>query len=123
MPENPPETGVATSMVGDTLVITPPAEVDHGNSTELLEALAEALAAHRTVVVDMTGNVFCDSSGLRALLVAQRSRPDSELRMAVDGTHVRRIFKMTGTHRLLRLFDTVADAVAAEPGMSPGEVI
>ena len=116
MSEAPPENRVKTSTVGDVLVVTPPAEVDHGNSEKLREALSSALAGHAVVVVDMTANIFCDSSGLHALLMAQRSRPGSELRVAVDHTHVRRVFKLTGMQRVVRLFNTVQEAVAAEPG-------
>ena len=123
MTEDPPEKGVTTSSMGGVLVVTPPAEIDHGNSDELRQALSSALASHATVVVDMTENVFCDSGGLRALLLAQRSWPRRELRVAVAQTQVRRIFKMTGTQRLVRVFGTVEEAVAAESGLSSGEVI
>jgi anti-sigma B factor antagonist len=104
--------------VGDVAVVTPPAQVDIGNSRQVRRALLAALADHGTVVVDMTGNVFCDSSGLQALVTAHRFRPDQELRVAVDHPHVRRVFEMTGADRIIRIFDTVADAVAAPPASS-----
>lgn len=123
MTEDRPAKYIKISAVGDIPVVIPPAEIDAGNSDELCEALSSALAGHAAVVVDMTSNVFCDSSGLRALVLAQRARPGSELRVAVDHMHVRRVFKMTGTQRYVRVFNTVAEAVEAEPGMSPGEVL
>ena len=122
MTEDRPAKDIKISTVGDIPVVIPPAEIDAANSDELCEALSSALAGHAAVVVDMTRNVFCDSSGLRALLLAQRSRPGSELRVAVDHMRVRRVFKLTGTQRYVRVFNTVAEAVEAEPGMSPGEV-
>lgn len=99
------------STEGDVLVVTPPAEIDVLNSGKLRDALLSALADHATVVVDMTANKFCDSSGLQALVAAHRCRP-GELRVAVDHTHVQRIFKLTGADRVIRIFSTVADAIA-----------
>ena len=114
MTEGPPDQGVKISAVGDVLVVIPPAEIDMLNSGKLRDTLLPALADHAVVVVDMTANKFCDSSGLQALVAAHRSRP-GELRVAVDHTHVQRIFKVTGADRVIRIFNTVADAVAAEP--------
>lgn len=70
------------STEGNVLVVTPPAEIDVLNSGKLRDALLSALADHATVVVDMTANKFCDSSGLQALVAAHRCRP-GELRVAV----------------------------------------
>jgi len=106
---------VRVAVAGEVAVVTPPAEVDVLNSVMLREVLLAALGEHATVVADMTTNVFCDSTGLQALVIAHRSRAGGELRVAVDHTHLRRIFKVTGVNKVLRVFDTVADAISAPP--------
>jgi anti-anti-sigma factor len=110
---------VRVAVTGEVAVVTPPAAVDALNSLVLRHALLVALAEHATVVADMTANEFCDSTGLQALMIAHRSGAGGELRVAVDHTQLRRIFKLTGVNKVLRIFHTVADAISAPPADIP----
>jgi anti-anti-sigma factor len=51
-------------------VVTTPAEIDFRNAAQLGEVLASASMDHATVIVDMSANVLCDSSGLAEFIKA-----------------------------------------------------
>ena len=60
-------------MAGGVPVVTAPEEIDITSAPGLRSALLEASAhGHGTLVVDMTGTQFCDSSGLHTLLAAHK---------------------------------------------------
>jgi anti-sigma B factor antagonist len=108
-------------VIGRLPVVTVPAEIDLHSARTLGDALAAASAGHPTVIVDMTGNVFCDSSALARLVMAhKRARAaGGELRLVMAPSHVLRVFKATGIDRMVRIFGTVAEAAAAEPPPVP----
>ena len=96
-------------------VVTAPEEIDMGNSPALRSALLEAAALARgTVVVDMTGTQFCDSSGLHALLAAHRraQAEGGELLLASSAIAVLRVFKITGIDRAVPNFTSLDQAFA-----------
>jgi anti-sigma B factor antagonist len=99
-------------------VVTPPEEIDEGNAEQLRSALAVAGGARGTVVADLRANVFCDSCGLRTLLLAARHAraAGGELRVVMGHASIRRVFKVTGLDRHLSLFTTLEDATAPAPG-------
>jgi anti-anti-sigma factor len=107
-------------------------ESDAAHGVRLLEAFGELdlatapkLCTHldaarrqrvRRVVVDLTGVDFCDSTGLRALLGASAELRVAGGRLAVaclPGSPVDRLFEMVGARETLRVFDTVAEALAS----------
>jgi anti-sigma B factor antagonist len=98
-------------------VVTPPDEIDHENAGQLLEALNSAGSGHATIIVDMTATQVCDSSGIQALVLALKRAQagGGELRLVMGLPAVRRIFKVTGVDRLVRIFVTLPEAVAAQP--------
>jgi anti-sigma B factor antagonist len=70
----------------------------------------------RRVAVDLTTTDFCDSTGLRALLGAERELRVHGGRLAVaasPGGPVGRLFTIAGAHEVLGVHDTLEDAVAA----------
>jgi anti-sigma B factor antagonist len=58
--------------------------------------------------------VFCDSSGLRVLIMAlKRARAaGGELRLVLSQPHLRRVFKVTGLDRVIKISGTLADAAS-----------
>ena len=54
-----------------SVVVTFPEEVDVTNSAVATADVFDALGSHSLVIVDMSGTKFCDSSGMRMLLVAR----------------------------------------------------
>jgi anti-sigma B factor antagonist len=98
-------------------VVTPPAEIDFTNAPALGETLALASTAHATVIVDMSTNVLCDSSGIAELVKAHKraKAAGGELRVVMPSPQVPKVFKATGLDRVIKIFGTVAAAEAPVP--------
>ena len=102
-------------LVSGVPVVAAPEEIDITNAPELRSALLEAAADRPgTLVADMTRTRFCDSSGLHALLAAQkRARADGgELLLVIPSAAVLRIFAITGIDRMIPNFTSLDDALA-----------
>jgi anti-sigma B factor antagonist len=95
-----------------------PAEIDVTNSEQVLDALNDALAPGVAVVIaDMTSTVFCDSSGVRALLHAhlEAQVSDVQLRLAMPPhSPVQRVLQLTGAHQLIPIYPDVPEAVRGD---------
>jgi anti-sigma B factor antagonist len=117
-----PGQGFHISVVDGLSVVTPPAEITIQNAGELREALGAASDDHAIIVVDMTANEFCDSSGISELVMAQKRAREAagEVRLVMNDSVVRRIFKVTGVDGIFRIFESLGKAVTAEPGLDLG---
>jgi anti-sigma B factor antagonist len=97
-------------------IVVLPTEIDVCNSQSVFDQLDSIFTAGATVVVaDLTSTVFCDSSGLRSLLRAQRraAADGAQLRLAVaPGGPVQRVFDLMAIDRLLPVY-TSRDQAAA----------
>jgi anti-sigma B factor antagonist len=99
-------------------VIVPlPAEIDISNSESVGAELDAACASGAGVVVaDLTSTSFCDSSGIRYLLIAHDAAcaHDAQLRRAVppDGM-VLRMLTLMGLHQILQIHVSLDEATAA----------
>jgi anti-anti-sigma factor len=72
-------------------VVTLPGEIDMANARQVRQRLYAALAAGAPIVVaDMAATRFCDSMGLRALVLAHKRATASgaELRVAVTSKDI-----------------------------------
>ena len=116
------EPGFGISTLDGLSVVTPAAEITIQNAGQLREALAAVSRDYAIIIVDMTANDFCDSSGISELVMAQKRAREAngEVRLVMSGPVVRRIFKVTGVDGIFRIFGSLEDAVAAEPGFGPG---
>ena len=89
-------------------IVVLPAEIDVCNAQRVFDQLDSIFAAGATVVVaDLTSTVFCDSSGLRTLLRAQRRAvaDGAQLRLAISpGGPVQRVFDLMAIDRLLPVY-------------------
>ena len=104
-------------------VIALPDEIDSNNAELVTDLLTGVLRpGTAAIVADLTPTTFCDSAGVRALILAysKAAANDTELRLVVppDG-NPQRIFIMLGLDQLLRLYPTVEQALA--PGLPPGQ--
>jgi anti-anti-sigma factor len=105
-----------------TAVVRLPDEIDMSNTGQVGEELRAAVAPGVTVVVaDLTATTFCDSAGVRQLVLAhdKAAASGAQLRLAVtEGAAVDRILKLIGLEQLMPLYPTVEAALAApgEPG-------
>lgn len=99
-------------------IVALPAEIDLTNCVEAATGLCVAIDNAGMVIADMTGTVFCDSSGVLMLLTVhdRAVAGGSELRLAIPpGGPVARVLAIIGVDRLLHIYASVADAVPAEP--------
>lgn len=96
-------------------IVVLPAEIDVTNCDQVLAKLMATLAPGAgLVVVDMTSTVFCDTSGVRALIDAyDRAVTDGigfRLAIVPEGS-VRRVLELTGIIRLLPVYFSLDEAL------------
>lgn len=99
------------------VVVQCPAEVDISNADDVAGRLRAAIApGASTVVVDLSTTVFCDSSGVRVVLLARdwATADEVELRLAVPPGPALVILKMLGLDKLMPIYPTLDEALAGE---------
>jgi anti-sigma B factor antagonist len=99
------------------VVVVLPAEIDVTNSEQVYGQLVAALAPGvHTVIADMTSTVFCDSSGVHAIMHAYESAAARDVRtlLAVSpASSVRRVLELIGVGRLMPVYASLAEALDA----------
>jgi anti-anti-sigma factor len=94
-----PDLSLSTDRAGVRAVVTVKGELDAYSAPSLEEETSRLLADNISeLVLDLSGTRFLDSSGLRAILTAQRRLADREGRLALRGPSepVRRLLDITG---------------------------
>jgi anti-sigma B factor antagonist len=106
---------MTTQPVTRPAVVALPAEIDVTNARDVRTQLTAAAAQPgvQVVIADMTGTVFCDTSGVRAFVLAhQRAAHDgTELRLLRPCVNVMRVLEMTGLDQMLTIRHTLEDAM------------
>jgi anti-sigma B factor antagonist len=100
------------------VVVVLPQEIDISNARQVGDQLRAAFAPGVLVVVaDGSLTQFCDSSGVRELVLVYKHAAAShaELRMASQSHGLLRVLGLLGFDRLVRVYPTVADALAGLP--------
>ncbi len=118
----PPYRGMAPvgdpdSVPGPTVVALP-AEIDMANADDVGEKLRSAFTPGVTIVVaDMTLTAFCDSYGMRALVLAHRCAAacHAQLRLVVSYASVLQVLKLAGLDRLLPVYPSLGAALTDGP--------
>ena len=86
---------------------------DHGRAlgSARLEAFGQGV---RAVIADMSRTRFCDSSGIRYLLLAsdRAAELNAEFRLVVQSTTVLRAFGLLGIDRLLAVYPSMEAALS-----------
>jgi anti-sigma B factor antagonist len=112
-----PGAGYELSWAGGIPVITTPGEIDVSNAAQFRQSLLSGADGHPTLVVDMSGTVFCDSTGVHQLVRA-RARAGAaggEVRLVIRTAPVRRLFAIMGIDQLFPVFASLEQAVACAP--------
>lgn len=96
----PSELAVRVERQGSDTVIVVCGEIDIATADELASPLRDAV---HSVIVDLSGVMFCDSSGLAILARAHDKLEDIGHRLVIVGAqpNVRRVFEITGLTSLL----------------------
>lgn len=111
-----PENTCRVLWTGDIAVISLPEEVDVTNSGDVREELLAVVNRGAEVMIaDMSKTVFCDSSGVGALVRAFRRATSSgtKMRLVVTGSAVQRVLTLTGVDRLVECYPTVSAALGS----------
>ena len=96
-------------------VVTLAGEADVTNSDALREVLeAEVARQPRTLIIDLGGLRFMDSSALHVILRANRTmdRQGSVLALAAPREPVAKMLRLTAADQLIPVYATVEDATA-----------
>ena len=105
-----------TPAQGTPVIVTLPAEIDMANDRVVSRQLGCALATGAMIVIaDMTGTRFCDSTGLRALVLAhkQAAAHHTELRLVITSANVLRVLAITKLDTVLRIYPNLDAAQGA----------
>ena len=83
------------------------------NVTPFLNAVRRETA--QTMILDLSGVPYLDSSGLGSLVSASTSCSKSGRRMALTGVNKRvmKVFEITRTEKVFLMFPTLGDAIEA----------
>ena len=106
---------VREKSVGAIALVEVEGDVDMYSSPELRQTLQRLTAEKRqTIVVDLSGVDFMDSSGIATLVqTLKESRPfGGEVRLASPGGNVLRVLKLSNLTTLFAVFPTVDEACA-----------
>ncbi|WP_369378237.1 STAS domain-containing protein [Streptomyces sp. cg36] len=117
---------VSEAELGGWAVVHVRGELDLVTSPQVRRVIHEAVAAGRHyVVLDLSGVLFCDSSGVGVLIAARRLIRSCRGRLrlilpargAVEGSHVNRVLAALGVRRLFEVYGDVeaASSDEAEP--------
>jgi anti-sigma B factor antagonist len=115
--------------IGQTAVVTLPAEIDISNADQVREDLLSVLNRGAAVLIaDLSNTTFCDSAGVAALARTFRRAEASqnEMRLVVSTPAVHRVLSLTGVDRLLDIYPSVTASLAGpnEPtGSNPGKPV
>ena len=104
------------------VVLTLPDQIDMANAGQAGEQLGSALAPGVAIVVaDMTATRFCDSSGLRILVLAHRQAAanNAELRVVIPAATVLRSMAITQVDTVLLIYPSLDAALAPQPAAGP----
>ncbi len=108
--------GDASGGQGATIVVTLPDEIDMANAGRVGEELNAAFGPGvSTVIADMSGTRFCDTSGIHALVMAhQRAKAsNSELRVVVRPGEVRHVLEILHLDTVLAIYPRLDVALVA----------
>lgn len=92
--------------------------VERLNASNASELKAELVMLNKNnvnnIVIDMSKTKYCDSSGLSAILVANRLCKDTNGKFALCGlqTNVQKLIEIAQLDRVLNIADSEADALA-----------
>ncbi len=104
------DTNIAIDRDDDTCIVRVACDVDLANAQTIRRYVEEASGGARATIVSLEACSYIDSTGLQALLQLLASRGESFSVVVPRGTHIRRIFEITGLVTKLNVRDSIADA-------------
>ncbi len=114
------ELGLTAGERDGVTVLVATGELDLGSAPRVRElAIRHLLQGDRSLVIDLAGVDFIDSTGLGTLVaILKRARSlGAELHLVVPNERIRHIFELTGLTTALPMHDDLDDAVKAAAGV------
>jgi anti-anti-sigma factor len=108
--------------IGGVPVGDAPEEIDAENAESFHELLLHAASCgHGTVVVNMAGTRFCDSSGMHVLAEAHERavRDGGQLVLVISSAAVLRVLALTGLDQVIPIFTDMTEALEASHAVVP----
>jgi anti-anti-sigma factor len=97
---------------GDAAIVRAEGEVDLDTAEKLAAALRDARAESDSVVLDLLGVPFMDSSGLKTLLVNSAELGDGLSLVLSPGAPIARLLELAEVRDRFQIHETVDQAVA-----------
>lgn len=90
-------------------------DIDVVSRTRFEETLFEVVDTGEPMVVDMREVTFCDSTGLNALVAANRRAREhgGHIALVALPPRVQRVFRITGIDKFIPIHDTLREAIAS----------
>lgn len=110
------ELSVSRKSVGGYPVVAVSGEVDVYSAPALKQSITDLLGSGaKTVVVDLSGVAFLDSTGLGALVEARSATADAggSLPLVCSQERIIKLFTITGLDEVFAIHATVDEAVAS----------
>ncbi len=105
-----------TEIQGNTVIVHVMGDIDAHTAATVSEAVHQALAGNKDVlIIDLGGVRFMSSAGLRIILVAHQLAQETEttIVLAAPRAGVLRVLEMAGFTKIVTCYDSVDLAVAA----------
>lgn len=92
-------------------------DIDVVSRARFEEALFDVVDTGGPLVVDMRQVTFCDSTGLNAIVAANRRAQErgAQVSLAALPPRVQRVFHITGLDKLIPIYETLREALGALP--------
>jgi anti-sigma B factor antagonist len=110
------EISVSRTKAGDIPIVAVSGEVDVYSAPSLKDNITELLeSGTNTLIVDLSGVAFLDSTGLGALVEARAATSEAggSLPVVCSQERILKLFTITGLDGVFTIHPTVGDAVAA----------
>ena len=108
----------ARAQITKPVVVAFPDEFDISNAGDLAKQMRGAITPGvSAMVADLTTTVFCDSAGLRVIVLAYdwAKANNVELRLAVPQGSTLDVMKLVGLDQLLPIYPSLDKELAGEP--------
>jgi len=110
---------IISSEQGDVTILALSGSLDAMTADSALETINLEFARQRTkLVLDINGVEFMSSAGLRTILASLQSsrQKGGDLRLAGGSNNIKRVLDFSGFTKILKSYDTTAEAVASFTG-------
>jgi anti-sigma B factor antagonist len=107
---------------GSCKTVVFPVELDVANAERFaIQLISASASGARVVIADLSNTEYCDSCGVRALMLSHLRASDlqAELRVVTESVAVLRVLEMCAADQVLNIYRSVPEALSAPAPPSP----